>query len=172
MFACISFFLLFLFIIFLDFLSHLLINPYSSLNFSLFPLLSLPFSFSRSFPRSLPPSLPPSFLYSLKPNAYSYTPTPQCVFLTLKELERIKRESIIKSGLLLEQERKKEGNVNAQKNQISEERKFHMRKLSAENLLLSERKEAESEKSRKEKNRQDSVQETVCMLSLLACFVP
>jgi hypothetical protein len=62
--------------------------------------------------------------------------------------------------------------VNAQKNQISEERKFHMRKLSAENLLLSERKEAESEKSRKEQNRQDSVQETVCMLSLLACFVP
>ena len=63
--------------------------------------------------------------------------------------------------MLLEQERKKEEILTAEKNQISDERKLHMRRLSAENLLLSERNNAESEKSRREQSRQDLALETV-----------
>ena len=57
----------------------------------------------------------------------------------MKELERIKRESLIKSEILSVEEKKKENIIRMERDYIANERKTKMRSLEAESLLRDER---------------------------------
>ena len=79
----------------------------------------------------------------------------------MKELERIKRESLIKSEILSVEEKKKENINRAERDFIANERKSKMRSLEAESLLRDERTDVDAETRGNDQLRRDVTMETV-----------
>lgn len=79
----------------------------------------------------------------------------------MKELERIKRESLIKSEILSVEEKKKENINRVERDFIANERKSKMRSLEAESLLRDERTDVDAETRGNDQLRRDVTMETV-----------
>ena len=92
---------------------------------------------------------------------YVLPPSPHSVILTMKELERIKRESLIKSEILSVEEKKKENINRVERDFIANERKSKMRSLEAESLLRDERTDVDAETRGNDQLRRDVTMETV-----------
>ena len=92
---------------------------------------------------------------------YVLPPSSHSVILTMKELERIKRESLIKSEILSVEEKKKENINRVERDFIANERKSKMRSLEAESLLRDERTDVDAETRGNDQLRRDVTMETV-----------
>lgn len=79
----------------------------------------------------------------------------------MKEMERIKRESLIKSEILSVEEKKKENINRVERDFIANERKSKMRSLEAESLLRDERTDVDAETRGNDQLRRDVTMETV-----------